>query len=351
MQKNQKTVAVFFFEGNGLVVSSTKQPQGMSFQFPTGAVEHMEIINYDAVHDLIAQACATLELTDVLGLVVFGKSLLFEKQLLPLPEDKVQAQTEQFRDATPFERVASHVYKNAQGSLLISMNRDFYDTLRQILERASVHVVGVIPSFVLSGLIGTKAISLQSLTLLASKMEDLASESIIVHKVVPKTLQEKQEYISKKYSGLVVVVFILFLLAVFAATGFILKSQFTATRKTSSTPIPVVIPVEVAPLPAPTASPELIATTSAIKITIIHVPEAASQSATLSKLLKANNFTQILVQSQAGLQGSKPLLVFKTGLPTAYRSAIQSLAQEIFPSIGVQELSELSSDVSITIGK
>lgn len=351
MTKNQKTVIVFFFEGNGLVVSTPKQPQGVSFQFPTGSVEHMEIINYDAVHDLISQACATLELTDVLGLVVFGKTLFFEKQFQPLPEDKLETETEQFRNSTPFERVATHVYKTSQGPLLISMNRDFYDTLRQILERAGVHVVGVIPSFVLTGLIGSKPISVQSLTLLASKLEELANESIIVHKVVPKTLQEKQEYISKKYSGLVVVVFVLFLIAVFGVTGYILQSQFTASRKPSPTPATLSVPVSITPLPVPTDTPEPVASTSAIKISISYVPEVASLSAKLKEKLKGEGYIQVTSQSQAGLQGNKPLLVFKSTLSATNRAEIQSVVEELFPSLSVQELSELPSDVSLTIGK
>ncbi len=351
MKKDQKSFAIFFFEGSNLVVSSHKQPQGMNFPFPTGAVEHMEIINYDVMRDMITQACATLELKDVPALIVFGKSLLFEKQLPPLAEDKLQTQIELFRDSTPFERVASRVYKNTQGSLLISMNRDFYDTLRQILERATVHVAGIVPPFILTGMVGTGAISMKSLNLLSTKIDELAAESIIVHKVVHKTLQEQQEYISKKYSGAVVVVFVLFLLGVFAATGYILRSQFQASRKPLATPTPVQTQVEVPSEILPAATPEVIASASALKITIFHVPEAASLSAQIRLGLREDNFTQVTLQSQAGLQGNKPLLVFKTGLSPTYKSQIQKRVEDVFPTVGVQELSELAADVTLTIGK
>lgn len=352
MKKEEKTLAIFFVEGSGLVVYSAKQPQGTSFPFPSGSVEHMEIINHDLIRDMIAQACATLELADTQGLIVFGKSLTFEKQITPLPEEKLQEQTESFKDSTPFERVASHVYKNAQGSLIVSMNRDFYDTLRQILERGGVHVVGVIPLFVLQTLIGNGAITLKSLKTLSSKLDELSSQSIIVHKAAPKTLQEKQEYISKKYSGLVVAVFVIFLLAVFGGTWYVLQSQFKASRKPSPTPVINSVTTSEQVLEVvPTEPPVVIATSSALQITIVHVPQVASQAASLKKSLQTASFSQVKTQAQSGLQGNQPLVVFKPSVPQLYRTQILDRIKEIFPNVSVQELAELPSDVSITLGK
>lgn len=352
MNTAQKPFAIFFFESNGFIVMTSKQPAGAKFPFPAGAVDHMEIVKYETIHDLIAQACATLELSDVPGLIVFGGSLLFEKQVGPLPADKLQGEHDAFRESTPFERVASHVYKNAQGSLLMSMNRDFYDTLRQILERIGVHVVGVVPQFVLTSLVGKSAMTSKTMTQLTSKLEELAAESIIVHKVAPKTLQEKQEYISKKYSGLVVVVFVIFLIAVFGGTGYILRSQFQASRAPSvkNTPVPVQAPIET-PQESPVIAPTPIASASAIKISITHVPERATQAAKLKTAFQADAFQTVSLKSQSGLQGSQPLIVFRPTTPTSYRIMIQDRVKELFPTIAVQELSELESDVSVTLGK
>lgn len=352
MNTAQKPLAIFFFESTGLIVTTSKQLAGAKFPFPAGSVDHMEIVKYDAIHDLIAQACATLELSDVPGLIVFGSSLLFEKQVGPLAADKLQAEHDAFRESTPFERVASHVYKNAQGSLLMSMNRDFYDTLRQILERIGVHVVGVVPQFVLTSLIGKAALTPKTMTLLTGKIEELATESIIIHKVMPKTLQEKQEYISKKYSGLVIVVFVLFLIAVFGGTGYILRSQFQASRATSVkiTPAPVQAPIET-PEATPALTPAPVASASAIKISITYVPERATQAAKLKALFQAAAYPTVKLQSQPGLQGNQPLIVFRPTTPTLYRTQIQDSVKELFSTVAIQELSELESDVSITLGK
>lgn len=352
MKTNEKPLAIFVLESNGVVIYSQKQPQGTSIQFPAGLIEHMEILNFDAVRDLLAQACATLELKDTPALLVFGQSLLFEKQIEVLPEDKLQLAIDQFRDSTPFERVASHAYKNAKGSLVVSMNRDFYDSLRQVLERCSVHVIGILPQQIFVGIAGAAPLQQKTLLMLTTKIDELVAESMVLHKVVPKTLQEKQEYISKKYSGLVVVIFVLFLLGVFALTGYILQSQFKSARKTAPTPAPTpVVQEQIKDTPLPLATPEAVASSSAIIIKIASVPENASVAAQLSKRLKAENFSQVTIQSQPGLQGNQPLVVFKSSLASANRNAIITVIKEIFPNVSIQELSELSSDVSITLGK
>lgn len=351
MYAKNKKLAVCVVEAQGVMLYMEKYPTGNSYAFPQGTFTQMEITNYEVFHSFIATIAAATQLGEHDVIVVFGNSLLFEKQLPPLPAEKVDVELTAFKEATPFERVGTRTYKNAQGTYLVSINRDFFDTLRQSIERNGSHILAILPISLFLGIIGKQGMNLQALRVLSSRLTEIIELSLISGKVTPKTFQEREEYLSKQYSGLLIVVFVLFIIGVIGGTGFILRSQFQATRSPNPTSAPVVAPVEVTATPTVSPTPQVESTRETLRIMVQYSESNASQSAQLQKTLKTAGFSQLSEKKVSNITSEKSLILFRPFVSSELREQIGEILEKAGVQGALQENAEIETDVWVTLGK
>lgn len=351
MVKTQQQLSIFLIETSGIAVFTSQTQTSASFPFPNQVIQDMSIAKHDDFHSFIAQISQAQKLAGHHLIAVLGKTLIFEKQVPLLTEEKLQEELKVFRHSAPFDRVAAKVYKTPTTNTIVAINRDFFDSLKQSLERQSITVVAVLPQFVFMQLLGKQQLSDKVLQTLLSKEDSIAEQSLVMQRSTPKTLQEQEEYLSKKYSGLIVVAFVGFILLVLAVTGLILRSQFQSVKTPKVTPVSTMLPSAQTSEREIAVSSEKESTASALFISIFSGPQGASASARLAAKLREQGFIQVTNRSQAGITVTKPLVLIKPSVPNSLRTQIAEILRGIVADFSIQENTELDEDISITLGE
>lgn len=351
MNMKNKKLAICIVEAQGIMLYMEKFPTGNSYTFPQGSLVHMEIANYEVFHAFIATIATAVQLADHDVIIIFGNSLLFEKQLPQLPPEKLDEEVMAFRESAPFERVGARTYKNLQGTYVVSMNRDFFDTLRQSIERNGAHVLAILPMSLFIGMIGKKGMNQQALRSLSSRISEIVELSLVSGRVVPKTFQQQEEYFSKQYSGPLIAVFILFILGVIGGTGFILRSQFQAARSPVVTPPPQTSQTPTTPVLDPTASPEVISTPENLQIMVQYGSAGASVSAKIRTELQAQGFPEPSEKKVTSVTAERTLVLFRPSVSSQIREQVRLTLEKAGISSALQESAEIETDVWITVGR
>lgn len=354
MANKKKALSIVIVETGGIVVCSPLNPTGVSFPFPADAIAHMEVAKQDAFHAFINSVCTAQQLQSKDIILVFGDSLLFQKQISLLSEEKLAEEVKSFTHVTPFDWVATKAYKMPTGNIVVAINRDFFDVLKQAFEHNGVMVLSVVPKFVFAQWLAKQPLTLKTLESLFSKSDTIIEQTLVASRNAPRTFQQQEEYISKRYSGVIIVGFILFLVMVFGITGYVLRRQSQSTRSVSvqkvatgssalATPDP-----EVSPTPGSVAV--AIASPSAVKITISFGANNASVSASLRTALTQKGYSNITLQPQSNVVVEKPLLITKPTVTGTLKTTVVETVKSILTDFSSQETTDLESDVWITLG-
>jgi hypothetical protein len=354
MANKKKALSIVIVETGGLVVCGALNPTGASFPFPPDVISHMEVAKQDVFHAFINSVCTAQQLPSKDIILVFGNSLLFQKQIPLLSEEKLAEEVKNFAHVTPFDWVATKAYKTPTGNTLVAINRDFFDVLKQAFEHNSVAVLSIVPQFVFAQILAKQPLNLKTLESLFSKSDTIIDQTLVASRNTPRTFQQQEEYISKRYSGVIIVGFILFLILVFGITGYVLRQQSQSTRsvpveKTATTSAGLATPLAASD-PTPVANAPSIASPSAVRITIAFGTNQASVSARLRQALTQKGYTSISLQPQSNVTVEKPLMIIRPTLTGTLKTTLTETVQSVLTDFSSQETSDLESDVWITLG-
>lgn len=337
-------------ESTQCVAFSPKNLAGQQMQFPKGAIENMEISHADVVFQAIATLLDTAHIERATILLVFGPSLSFEKNVPFASPEKIEEEKKVFAAATPFDRVGIRAYKAGSNMTLVSVNRDLFDTVREGFSQGDSVVCGIIPRFLLSQYLDKGQLTPKAVNAIFQKISSLSELSVIPVRVKAMSLQEQEEYLSSRYQGVIIVVFLLFLGLVGALTWFILMRQANSVR---STPAPVVIRTP-APSSTPSADPEPtpppVASASGTKVVVFASARNASISAQLSKDLSDAGFIVQTGKRTAGVVVSKTQVILGETVSVSVRTLLESILRKTFKDFSISEGADLGTDVRITLG-
>jgi hypothetical protein len=341
--------ALVLVENTHLTVYTSKNMTGQTIQFPQGMVAHMDVIQSEVCFQLLAGVIESSDLENASILLAFGNSLYFEKKTPLLTPEKLVEEIKSFSNSTPFDRVATKEYKFPTNMILVSINRDFFDTLREAFSQGDSNVVGVVPTFLLTPYLIKGQLTPPAVKAILAKVDSLQEQTIAAVRTKDLTLQEQEQYLSSHYQGLIVVVFILFLIALGGVTWFFLKRQ-AESLKPIATPPPV---VRVTPTPVLEATPvpTTVATTSGTTVTILSGKQSASQSASLTKSLQEKGFVVSNKKQTAGVVAAKPQVTIGDTLSPSIRDLLEQTLRTVLSDYSVQQGADLGSDVTITLGQ
>jgi len=352
MAKSKVTPAIIIVEQQGLVFYTPHVLTGISVPFPTGIVANMEVIDSQKYYEWIGKIIEDQKFGDVESLLVIGQSLYFEKIVPVTTEEKIEEEKKNFAHGTPFDRVAVQSYKKGTSTLLVSMNRDFVDTIRQGLEKSTIINDGVIPMQAILPYLGKEGLTPHAIKALFPRMDSLREHPLVTSRTNPKTLQEKEEYLSSHYQGLIIVVFVAFLALVIGGTFFMLRRQSQSVAPPAPT-LPAISPTPAVPAAESVEEAEplaqLDASASALRIEVISSASTSTTSAAVVSLLRSEGYASVSAKVQTGVVIQRPLLLFKSSVPFALRSQILDRIGEIVGSVTSQENNEISSEISITV--
>lgn len=351
MAKSKVTPAIIIVEQQGLVFFTPHVLSGVSVPFPSGMIVNMEVVDSQKYYEWIGKIIEDQKFGEIESLLVIGQSLYFEKTVPVTTDEKIEEEKKNFSHVTPFDRVAVQSYKKGTATLLISMNRDFVDTIRQGLEKSTVLNDGVIPMQAILPYIGKEGLTPHAIKSIFPRMDSLKEHPLVTSRSTPKSLQEKEEYLSSHYQGLIIVVFVAFLALVIGGTLLLLRKQSqTVAPPTAPTPVVLASPVATAePEEEIEESTRLDASASALRIEVISSVSSSTSSAAIVSLLRNEGYASVSATVQSGVVIQRPMLMYKQSVPFALRSQILDRIGEILGDVSSQENNEITSEISITI--
>lgn len=340
-----------FIEQTSLTLYSHKLLTGVQLPIPPGSLVNMELTDTSAFCTQITNIITAQNLAGASALFVFGSSLYFEKAMPTMTAEQGEEELKRFAQSTPFDRVAAKLYKSGTGAIAVTINRDLFDELRECCVRAGIFVTGVIPALVLKPYIPATGLSPAVVRSLLAKEETLTAQAIAVGKARVLSFQEQEEYLSTHYQGLIVVIFILFLIAVFAVTGYLLQRQSRAVRAPRTSPSPTVPLVVSTPEPVPPITVVEVASPSALRIQIVYGESTASVAAAVVNRLQQGGYSQAVRVRQAGVSVEEPLLLYTATVSTRTREQFASTISQLVPSFSSSQAEALDSDITLILGR
>lgn len=234
-----KSFWVFTSEGR-LVVSS----------FPEGLIKDFEVIDKSKLIDFIKKFVDSQGIVRSSLIFVFTDNLCFIKDFPEGLTEEKEGQTKSFFDSVPFERVLSRVYPLTKGSRAISLNRDFYQTLRDAFEVFGFSTFAVIPAYVLT-LLNISGPEAQIGQQIIKHSDQVKQYTMVLIKQPIINLQQKEEALAQRHTPLILLIFFVFLFVVVGMTFLVLRQQGEQAKG----PVRVLPSSSVTPALLPTAIP------------------------------------------------------------------------------------------------
>lgn len=350
MAKQIPQQGILVVDPKGITLYSIGLPTGHRVPFQDGCLSDMEIVNKETCGTAFQTLFSSLPGPLAEVLIVIAPDLSFEKQLGVIADDKKEEVLQDFLLQTPFDRVAGRMYRLSSGARAVSINRDFYDHLRQILRRYEIPVVGAVPFFLVASFFQNGTMNAKSLKLFIARFESFKDQSIVAERGLPKTLQEKEEYYSKQYSVPLIIGLILFLLLVFGLTGYIMKSQFDAARKPSATLMPEDSTIA-EPTPSPLTEvilPQDASPTSRLRLLIRHGNSTATIAASLARTLQP--IAQGEQRRDSTIPAGQPAAFFRVGVDPTMKASASAVIREFLPRVTIQDTADAAVDLQILTG-
>jgi len=242
MPNSLPTLAVLYVEAQRIGLYKGNG-QILWMDIPETVVHNFEVISKSELNTLIRNFMGSQAVKDVSLIMIFSQAIAFEKDFAELPLEEKEIHSKEFFESVPFERMLSRVYPYQNGSKAIAINRDLYESLRDVFEQLGFQVLSAVPGYVLT-MMGFDTFDVDTAKQIIKKEDAIKQQTMILIRQPARNMQQQEEELAKKHTPLILFIFFVFLGIVLAITIFILQSE--APKKASPTIVPVV--------PAPTSA-------------------------------------------------------------------------------------------------
>ena len=242
MPNSLPTLAVLYVEAQRIGLYKGNG-QILWMDIPETVVHNFEVISKSELNTLIRNFMGSQAVKDVSLIMIFSQAIAFEKDFAELPLEEKEIHSKEFFESVPFERMLSRVYPYQNGSKAIAINRDLYESLRDVFEQLGFQVLSAVPGYVLT-MMGFDTFDVDTAKQIIKKEDAIKQQTMILIRQPARNMQQQEEELAKKHTPLILLIFFVFLGIVLAVTIFILQSE--APKKASPTIVPVV--------PAPTSA-------------------------------------------------------------------------------------------------
>ncbi len=207
-----------------LTFYTPQSPDGIGRHLAAGIIKNMGIDDKDQLFKILSDWFDEIKCSATQGMLILSPKLCFDKAIPSAsPEDMTKAQ--QFAALVPFERVATRIYAVSGQWVSISFDHDLIDMFRLLFQKQHISLTGIIPEVVAASLGGEHTITPTAVKKLFKSWSSLDEQSIVPMKEGANSIQEKEQVFSHKHAGVVVIIFVSFLVGLGSLTWFMLMRQ------------------------------------------------------------------------------------------------------------------------------
>jgi hypothetical protein len=147
----QKNWLVILLTANTLQMIGQKDTAVTSLPLPTTIINNMEVINKDALYQLVTDWLKQRTYINTEIVWLLGSELCFEHLITSTDPDKIDSEIVQFLDTVPFEEVISKTYVSGAVKQLTAVNKILIQAFIQAFSLHGYNTRAVVPVRLVSG--------------------------------------------------------------------------------------------------------------------------------------------------------------------------------------------------------
>lgn len=137
---------IIYLGKNGLSLYDEKTKGIFQLNFKSEIAKDLEIINPDQLNLNIKSLVASNKITPSALIMVVSHNMFFEKDILPLPKEQQEIETQKFLDNVPFETISSKTFQSAKTNKIVAANGHFIELIKKAFETLGFTITIAIPS-------------------------------------------------------------------------------------------------------------------------------------------------------------------------------------------------------------
>lgn len=177
---------ILYLEPNRCFLYGESIPGGTSqIDFPLDAAQDAEVISREKLTTLIQAFLQTNSIPAGNMTLIISPQLTFEKDLIDIPFDQQEIESQKFFDTVPFENVAPLRATVNQKKMIIATNKDFIETVRSAFTTQGFMVPAAVPASVLQRIVPELQTTLD-LKLMYTKVDMVKQYNFLTIQELPK---------------------------------------------------------------------------------------------------------------------------------------------------------------------
>jgi hypothetical protein len=347
-KKNEIYLTVINVDRDKLSICDTRSSATPVFTFPSGSVRDLEVVNHDLLASELKKFITGNNIAPGQVIFLLSPNIYFSKNLPNLSESERDSEIQKFLDTIPFASVSSRMFHIGNDYQIVAINRDYYESLRELFEQLGFSVMAAVPNFVVNSFGVKDTFDIETCRLILKKSDFILQNNFLTPSKPPPTFREAPRKFLNSNPILVIALCVVLVIG----TGVI---AFLTLRRPGKTAKP---PVRVSQIQR-TAPPEteLVASESGIivdkkdlTVQVLNGSNLSGVALKVQKQLEEIGFTNIEVgNSSASAQNT--LVVYSPRVSRDIRDQIDAQIKETFNIFSVRDSSEPSYDVFIITGK
>lgn len=320
-------------------------------EFPPKVLKKDDIVDWEKFEMLIEEFLARNSLKKQRAIMVLAKDILFEKTIPNTDSAIEEAETAKYLKKIPYEEkdIITKKLKDEQNTYLVSTYKDFYQSIKYILEKFGWVIEQVVPVTMFEDFDSDKTFDYAEVNLILSnkdmlKIGDMISDEAIVR---PSRIEQGKNEQPGGIFSMHNLILLLSIAAVCGGTFFailyfnIIKFPATLPGTIASTPTPM-------PTSTPTPTPEF--DKGQLSIQVLNGTGTPGQAGDVKETMNALGYTEVETGNAESSENSTTTVVFSKKVPKSAQEEIVAELEKTFADVSSsQDGSE--SDIVITTGE
>lgn len=207
-----KNILVVWVSRNQLEILGGKIEEVERIVFPEDVISNLEVLNRDAVYELIKAWTTKKALGGAEIVWLFGQDVFFERSIPIRDQEKDESEIIKFLELLPFEEVDSRVYVTSERKRVVAINRKLYKTLRTGFAIEGFNTKAEIPLSILDEKLVPKGMDKEVYLQVTSHLSDIVKNRLVKPELsATDKKSEKEDSETKSYLPILVGFFMILL--------------------------------------------------------------------------------------------------------------------------------------------
>jgi len=321
--------------------------------FPPKVLKKDDIVDWEKFELLIEEFIARNSLRKQRAIMVLAKDILFEKTIPNGDSAIEQAETEKYLGKIPYEEkdIITKRLKDEENVYLVSAYKDFYGSIKYILEKYGWTIEQVVPITMFEDFDSDKTFDFAEVNLILSNKDmlqigDMSSDADTISPT-------RSRQIPKREDGVFTVHNLLLLLGIaavcacifFAILYFKIITLPTSLPGMPPTPTPTLLPTS-----TPTPEVSVFEKTSA-SVSVLNGTGTPGQAGDVKATIEGLGFSDIETGNGKTNENTTTSVIFSKDVPQSIRVEIITALEKTFSKVISSEEEGASVDIEITTGE